>query len=166
MQLLLIVAVAMLMAFSITTKFAHDKIDRPAAAKQALVEVNRFRTFMFVANQYMNTVTVAPSAITTIPWSTMASSSVTPPGMRSMSMPATWRVVQATDKSWVACTEMDERSVSAVGQLVAATSTVNGSGTVVVSPAPAALVPVSIGGTGFVVIGTEATAVAQATLCN
>ena len=166
MQVILLAAIGLTMILSVLTIASGNKADRPQASKDSLVQVNKYRTFMYVADQYMKTITVPPATNTTITWSTMSASSVAPPAMASTTMPLNWRVVHATDGSWVACTELDERPISAVGQLVAGSSRIEGTGTLVITPAPAALVPITIGATSYVVIGTTTTALAQATLCS
>ena len=166
MQVILFAAIGITMILSVLTIAAGNKADRPQESKDSLVQVNKFRTFMYVADQYMKTIIVPPATNTTITWATMSTSSVAPPAMASTTMPLNWRVVHATDGSWVACTELDERPISAVGQLVAGSSRIEGTGTLVITPAPAALVPITIDAKSYVVIGTTATALAQATLCS
>lgn len=166
MQFILIAAISLIIFLSATTLSNSGKIDHSEASSAAAITVDQYRMFIFVADQYMKSRSTSPASVTTVSWETMAQSSVAPPGSRDLKMPQGWRVVQAVDGSWVACTEMDERPIGGLSQLLPASSSPSGTAT---STEPQFTpVTLSAGGssTNFVVIGTPTAAVTLASLCN
>lgn len=166
MQFILIAAMSLIIFLSATTLSSSARVDHSVASTEAVIAVDQYRMFLFVADQYMKTRTTPPSSVTTVPWETMAQSPVAPPGSRDLKMPLGWRVVQSVDGSWVACTEMDERPIGGLAQLLP-TST-DPSGTATTAGPQFTPVTLSAGGgsTSFVVIGTPTAAVTLASLCN
>ncbi len=166
MQFILIAAMSLIIFLSATTLSSSAKVDHSAASADAVIAVDQYRMFIFVAAQYMRTIATPPPSVTTVSWETMAQSSVAPPGSRDLKMPQGWRVVQAVDGSWVACTEMDERPIGGLSQLLPASS--SPSGTATATGPQFTPVTLSSGGssTSFVVIGTPTAAVTLAALCN
>lgn len=170
MHLLLMAALALVVFISITTLSTQGSLDRPQKTADAAVKVDQYRMFMFVADKYMKMSAPTGPGTVTVDWATMAASSVTPPAAKLLAMPPGWRVVRAADLSWVACTEMDERSVGALNQLLTAGVVTQGIGATI---APGDLsntsVQLSNGGGGtasFVVLGSPSTASTLASLCN
>jgi hypothetical protein len=114
MQLLYLIALATAMAASLTTLAYQQKYDRPAEVTQAVAQVNQYRMFMYVAAQYMKGYA---GGAATIPWSSLKTVATAPSGAVNAGMPVNWKVVAASDNSWVACTPMDERALGMVQQL-------------------------------------------------
>ena len=169
MHLLLIAAVSLVMFASIVTLHGHGEMDRPRATADASIQVEQYRMFMFVADQFMKTQSPAGAGTITVDWTTMANSSVAPPSTKLMAMPAGWRVVRAADLSWVTCTEMDERSIGALNQLLSAGVIADGSSGFTAGDLQNASVQLSNASaqtTSFVVLGSPGTAAALASLCN
>lgn len=136
MQFLLILAVTLMMVLAATTRNTQQAIEVREEAVSARQQIDRYRTFMFVANLYMQTYSGGAATLT---WNTLRTAPGAPSGAVQSGMPATWKIVVAADNSWVACTELDERALGSVQQLAVA----GGQG----------LVPATVGGQSFVVVG-------------
>lgn len=168
MQLLLVLALSGLVLFSsIAVKMMAD-IDAPEAAADALVQVDQYKVFMFVADQYMTHSAPTAPGVVSIDWATLSSTPQTPPATRNMPMPAGWRVVRGPDMSWVACTRMGEQAASALGQLLPAPSSPGGSATVsaMTNANTAVNLPYGSASQSFVVLGSPTAALSLANLCN
>ncbi len=142
---------------SLTTSMA--RVDHKSEQQHANAVLDQYRMFMFVADQYMKTAPTV-SVNTTVSWEVLRASPSAPPGAQQVNMPAGWRIVQ-TPADWVACTEMDERSVALIGQLAPSATSGSGTGT-------ASLTPVSGAGgsAAHVVVGDTQNAAALAGLCS
>ena len=86
MHLLLIAAVSLVMFASFVTLHGHGETDRPRATADASIQVEQYRMFMFVADQFMRTQSPAGAGTITVDWTTMANSSVAPPSTKLMAM--------------------------------------------------------------------------------
>jgi len=116
MPLLVIIVIAFLMLAAGMTKNTQQAIDAPVAVAAARAQVEQYQLFMFVATLYMQDYSGGAGSIV---WSTLKTARGAPSGAVGGNMPASWRVVVAADKSWVACTDLDERAVGIVQQLAA-----------------------------------------------
>ena len=114
MQTLFYAALAFVVFAAVATPARIHDSDQPVAVANAMVQVNQYRMFMYVADQYMKTYSGGPGTLT---WATLASVASAPSGALNVNMPAGWKVVVASDKSWVACTQIDERAIGAIQQL-------------------------------------------------
>lgn len=165
MNIFLGVAIGAAIAASVAglaTSFA--RVDHKPEQQHAVADVDQYRVFIYVADQYMKTAP-AVSVNTVRTWDELKSTSLTPVGARSGGMPYGWKVIQIPPKEWVACTEMDERSISLISQLAPRPSVSSGG----VTTTEPGLVPVYIGlspGVSHVVMGTETSAPALAALCT
>lgn len=169
MHFVLLAAVSLVMFASIITLNSQTEMDRPQATTDAAIQVDQYRMFMYVADQYMKAMAPSGPGIITVDWPTMANSSVAPPSAKLLAMPAGWRVVRAADLSWVSCTEMDERSIGALNQLLSAGVLAEGAEAIATSDLQNASVQLSNASaqtTSFVVLGSPSTASALASLCN
>lgn len=166
MQFILVAAISLIIFLSATTLSDSAKVDHSQASTDAVIAVDQYRMFMFVADQFMKTRASAPPSVTTWSWEAMAQSSVAPPGARDLTMPHGWRVVQAVDGSWVACTEMDERPIGGLSQLLPATSSQPGATTATGPQITPVTLSAASGSASFVVIGTPTAALTLAALCN
>jgi hypothetical protein len=165
MQFLYLAAITFAIFLSYTGAMVSGNIDRPQAVISAKKQVDQYRVFMYAATQYMLTQS-NPASVRTVQWSTIRDADSTPPGSKSLSMPLGWRVIQSTNGTWVACTELDERAIAAVGQMVAA-QPLSTDPSVTSTPKPLATpIQVSIGPNDYVVLGDGATAPSLATICN
>ena len=157
MYIFLIGAISFLVLLNATTlSDARSKIDYTAEHQATVLEIDKYRSFLFVADQFMKNSPAAVSVPTTVSWDALKAHPFTAPGARALAMPHNWKIVRNPDNTWVACTELSERSISAVWQLAPPTS-------------GAAMTPVSaIAGQRpkYVVIGEDATATTNAALCN
>ena len=142
---------------------SFERVDHKPEQLDAGAEVDQYRLFMFVADQYMKT--APPVTVNTVrTWEGMKETPVAPTGARAGSMPGGWKVVQTPSAGWVACTEMNERSISMISQLAPRPSVSSGSGTFTMP----GLVPVSLGtnpAPSHIVIGTPTAAPSLAALC-
>lgn len=148
MQLLAMIVLSLLIFVASTTSSVQQSIDQPVAVATARAQVDKYRVFMFVANLYMQNYT---GGAATIGWTTLRTAPGAPSGAANSMMPSSWKVVAAADNTWVACTDLDERAVSAVQQLA-----VNGG---------LGLQQVSVNGTSMMVAGTAADS-GKANLCG
>lgn len=139
---------SLLMLLAATTQNTQQAIDAPAAVVQARAQVDQYRLFMFVANLYMQGYSGGAATIT---WSTLKTAPGAPSGAVNGNVPATWKVVAAADNSWVACTDLDVRTVSVVQQMAVA----GGQG----------LQQATVNGNDYRVVGSAADS-GKASLCN
>jgi len=155
MQLLLAGALAILISLAMLGQSAALLSDQPVDAQIAVASVDQYRMFMYSAAQYMSQASLpAVTSTTPVPWSAIAASSLTPPGAAHTTMPANWHIVRNVDGTWQACTDMDERSIEAIEQLV---------------PRASGVTPVyQSGAVSSIVLGTTDSSAAQsmAALCN
>lgn len=114
MQFFIFIIVALAMFSAITTSLTHAKKDAPVAVSAARAQIDQYRLFMYVANEYMRNYSGGAQTIT---WQTLKTLPWIPSGARQGGMPASWKVVAAADNTWVACTELDERTVGVLEQL-------------------------------------------------
>lgn len=149
----------------------------PVVAQQQRVEttVSAYRLFMMATDTYFNA-NPAPAVTTAYTWATLKAGA--PPTQQGAGMPPFWKAVRSPDGEWVACTELDEPTLAAVGRFYPEQKTTVGSVDVplVVAPVPAASVPTVVGTGGasiasgipiYVVLGqTGATSAASANLCS
>ncbi|MGE3342290.1 MAG: hypothetical protein AB7L71_02550 [Vicinamibacterales bacterium] len=145
-------------------RVAVDRVDRPQEHFDAVAEVDKYRMFVFVADQYVQQAP-AVSAATSVSWDTMRVSAAAPPAVANVAMPSTWRIVRFADGTYVACTDMQERSVTAIAQLVPGVTESTGSTTATVPQLQA----VKLNGSALpthVVLGNAAEATTLATACN
>lgn len=142
---------------------SYSRVDHKAEQRDAVAQVDQYRVFMAVADQYMATAG-AVSVNTVITWETLRASKAAPPGARDVGMPGGWRIVQTPSSGWVACTEMDERSIGLLSQLAPRPSVSVGTSTTTYP----GLVPVPGAGgeISHVVIGTPTAAVSLAAICS
>lgn len=119
MNLAFVLAFASLMTVALLGMTqANQLVDHPQAAQSAMAEVDLYRMFMYSADQYMKQTSLADvSAQTNVTWDAIKVASTTPPGAKNLAIPVTWKIVVTPGKKWVACTDMDERSVGAIAQL-------------------------------------------------
>lgn len=148
MQLLVIFVVSLLLFLAGTTRNAQLAVDAPQAALDARAQIDKYRTFMYVANLYMQGYSGGAATLT---WSTLKTASGAPSGAVNAGMPASWKVVASADNSWVACTDVDERALGAVQQMAVA-------GGVNVFPG-------DVSGKNYFVVGTAADS-GKASLCD
>ncbi len=148
MQILFYLAVGLVLFAAATTVAVQKQFDTPKAVVSASAQVDQYRLFMYVAGQYMQGYS---GGAATIPWATLKTVDTVPPGAKGTGMPATWKVVAAADNSWVACTELDARSIGAIQQLA-----VQGG---------QSLNQTTLGGNSFIVVGS-ATDTGKASQCN
>lgn len=157
MYIFLIGAISFLVFLSATAAFDSSiKVDHTPEHQATVLEIDKYRTFLFVADQYMKSSPAAVSTPTAVSWDTLKAHPFTAPGAKTLAMPNNWKIVRNPDNSWVACTELSERSISAVWQLAPSTS-------------GAAMTPViSVAGQlpKYVVIGEASTASTNAALCD
>ena len=140
-----------------------SRVDHKVEHQEAVVQLDQYRLFMFVADQYMRSAPPVTS-VTAIRWSTLRASTGAPPAARATGMPNSWRVVQTPSAGWVACTEMEERSIAALGRLAPKPS-----GPAVAGTTAAALTPIYLAGGGsasHLVVGAPENAAALAALCR
>lgn len=148
MQFLVIAVLSLLMFLAATTRNTQQAIDAPQAVADARVQVEQYRMFVYVAAMYVQGYAGGAATVT---WPTLKTASGVPSGLLNSGMPATWKVVIAADHSWVACTTMDERAVSAVQQLA--------------NTAGQGLIQTTSGSADYMVVGQAADA-GKASLCN
>jgi hypothetical protein len=146
----------------LTTSF--ERVDHKPEQRDAGAVVDQYRLFMFVADQFMK---AAPAvAVNTVrTWEEMKVTPFAPTGARAGGMPTGWKVIQTPATGWVACTEMNERSISMISQLAPRPSVTSGTGTITMP----GLVPVSLGtdpAPSHIVIGTPTAAPSLAALCQ
>lgn len=111
--------IAFIMFLNLVNSFVvTDKIDSPQEHRQAMLEVDKYRAFMFVADQYMKNDPPAVTSITAVNWDTLKTTPFAAPASRALTMPVNWKIVRRPDDTWVACTDLEERSVTAIGQLL------------------------------------------------
>jgi hypothetical protein len=91
------------------------QVEVSAVARGAKAEMDLYREFLYAASQYMAGIppVEVPRRVT---WDEIRSASTTPPGLVQAGIPAGWRLEVAGDGSWVACTELSERTATAIGQ--------------------------------------------------
>lgn len=169
MHFLLIAALSLVVFYSAVTLGTNAEVDNPQAARDAAIQVDQYRMFMYVADQYMTQFPPAAAGVVTVTWPTMAASTVAPPGAKTLTMPPSWRVVRAADLSWVACTDMDERSIGSLNQLLSSGVAAQGTGAIASADlrnTAVALVNASSVTTSYVVLGSPTAATTLASLCN
>jgi hypothetical protein len=136
------------MATSVTATYRWRVSDNPAPVASAVDQVNQYRTFMYVANQFMKTYSGGPASLY---WSDIRNSAGAPSGTVAGGMPTSWKIVVAADTTWVACTQMDERAAGMLQQMSA--------------PSGLTLNPTKIQSTEYIVIG-QATDIPKSAQCN
>jgi hypothetical protein len=119
MNLILSAALGLVLFSAFTQPYLLAKMDNPESVARVRAEIDQYRTFMFVATQYMSTYT---SGAATIPWTTLQTLPEAPSGMKNLSMPTNWRVVIASTGIWVACTPMTDRALAVVQQIATESS--------------------------------------------
>jgi hypothetical protein len=134
---LIIVLGLMMVAASLTVPFQRS-MDAPVAVAQAQSQVDQYRMFVFVAALYMKSYSGGAGTLT---WTTLRTAPGAPSGAVNSMMPSNWKVVVASDLSWVACTPMDERAIGAVAQLATKNS--------------ASVIPTQVGQQSYMVIGSS-----------
>ena len=171
MQLLLMSAITLVMFLASITFSAQKQIDEPQVKVDAARVVGQYRLFMNVASDYMRDIGSASPGVVSIDWATMSQSAVASPGARNIQMPPGWRVIRAADLSWVACTQMDERAVSALSPIQYPVPPAAGAGAPVTLlfktqglSLPAALPAAPAN--SFVVIGDDPAAATLAAMCQ
>jgi hypothetical protein len=117
MYLYLIPAIAGLATLGLVFQAATVKMESGPLQLGARTELDRYRQFMFAADQFMRS-GAAPGGAGAVSWEQIKAAPSTPPGMRLAQVPASWRLVVAADGSWVACTTLSERAASAIGQML------------------------------------------------
>lgn len=159
MNLPLAIALSGIVFTAVTAAHMASKFDHPEALVDVQADVNKYVMFIYSADQYAKTV-ASVSTATTVSWGTIVASGVVPPAGQMLSMPSTWKAVLIPGGTWVGCTELNERSMSAVAQLVPP----NTSGTTT-SPQ---FQPVALASTtpNFLVLGTASEATSLASYCQ
>ncbi len=94
----------------------------------AAVQVEKFRTFVYAAHEYMKASPPAVTTDTSVPWSTISALATLPESVRVTAMTDGWKIVRSADNSWVACTEMAEEAINSVQQRVARPGLVSSGG--------------------------------------
>lgn len=138
MKFIFFMVIVSAMFASVTATYKWGVADNPAKVASAADQVSQYRTFMYVASQYMATYSGGPR---TLYWSDIRSSPGAPSGSSSGGMPANWKIVVAADATWVACTEMDARTIGILQQVSASRGL--------------ELKPTSIQNKDYIVIGNE-----------
>lgn len=142
---------------------ANQLVDHPQAALSAMAEVDLYRMFMYSADQYMKQTSLADvNTQTTVTWATIKVASTTPPGASNLAIPSTWKIVVTPGKKWVACTDMDERSVGAIAQLAPPSTDASSP----LSLTPLRLTGANSTGVSHIVISPSNTAAAFAAQCS
>jgi hypothetical protein len=111
----LICSVALFALLAAGFQGSAARVEMGAAAYDAKSELDLYRAFVFAAAQYM-TVTPPTGRTHWVSWDEMRSSPGIPPGLIRAGIPARWRLQVAGDGSWVACTELSERTATAIAQ--------------------------------------------------
>ena len=137
MQLTFFLALIVLVVAAMTNTAKLRAADAPEAVVSASAQVDQYRVFMYAAGQYMQGYSAGSATLT---WDTIKTANTVPPGARNVSMPLNWKVVAASDNSWVACTPMDERAAGIAQQLAVQ----NG----------ASMVTASVSGNNYLVVGS------------
>lgn len=114
MQLAFFLALIVMMVVGLTGTVRMKEGAAPAAVAEASAQVDQYRVFMYAAAQYMQGYTAGSATYT---WDTIKMAAAVPPASRNVGMPLNWKVVVASDNSWVACTPMDERAAGIAQQL-------------------------------------------------
>ena len=146
MQLMFFLALIVMMVASLTNSVKSN--ETPAQVVDASAQVDQYRVFMYAAAQYMQTYSAGSGTLT---WDTIKTASAVPPAARNVSMPLNWKIVAASDNSWVACTQMDERAAGIAQQLAVQ----GGQG----------MVGTNLNGNNYLVVG-QATDVSKANQCQ
>jgi len=146
MKFIFLLAIVLAMFTSVTATYRWGNSDNPAPVASAVDQVNQYRTFMYVANQFMKTYSGGPKSLY---WSDIRNAPGAPSG--SGAMPSSWKIVVAADSTWVACTQMDERAAGMLQQVSA--------------PQGLKLNPTKIQNTDYIVIG-QATDIPKSSQCN
>ena len=137
MQLIIYGVMGLILFLAMTTVSTQQQLDAPPAVASARVQVDQYRTFMFMASEYMKTYSGGPGTVT---WTTLKTLAYAPSGAQNISMPADWKIVVDANNSWVACTPMDERAIGMIQQFTESHGM--------------ALNPTQIGNKSYVVIDT------------
>lgn len=116
MKFMVLLALVVAMVTSITAASRWGKSDNPATVASAAQQVSQYRTFMYVANQFMSTYS---GGAKTLYWSDIRNTPGAPSGTANGGMPTSWKIVVAADSTWVACTQMDERAAGMLQQMSA-----------------------------------------------
>lgn len=148
MQIFIISLFSMMIVNAMLSTSLQQQIDSPKEVTDAIVQVDQYRMFSYVASQYMKSYSGGAGTVT---WSAMASASGMPSGAKGATMPANWKVVVASDGTWVTCTQLTEQSLAILDQLAV------GSG--------ADLRQTTVGGTNFLVVGATSD-VSKASQCS
>ena len=175
MYLFAIVALSLVVLLSLTGNVeANRTVDFPIEHQQAVIQVDQYRAFLFAADMYMKSNPPAVTVPTAIKWDVIKANPLVAPGAVSVAIPSTWKIVRKPDNTWVACTEIPQRSISAIWQIAPPLTTSSG----VSSPG---MTPVNLSGVSspgmtpvnldrspeptHIVVGDPVTANAEAKLC-
>jgi|GEM_PF-5710910 len=115
MQIFMLAFITLLVAGSLLTPVIQHNMDSQQNVTSVMGQVNEYQMFMFVANNYMAKYSGGPGDVT---WDMMKTASGAPSGAANATMPSNWKVHVAADMSWVTCTQMDERALGIIQQLV------------------------------------------------
>lgn len=96
-------------------------------------QVEQYQAFIRTADLYF-AANPAPGSTTAYYWSTIKTHAAS--GQKDAEMPPHWKVVRKSDGDWVACTELNETTLAALGKLIPTQSVTVGTGTVSVVPTP------------------------------
>lgn len=114
MHTLLLVAISFMILLASMGGMKRSEIDQPKKVASAGSSIYRYQMFVYVSTLYMASYS---GGAATVYWPTLRTASGAPSGAKNMDMPPTWKIVIAADRTWVACTEVDERSIGTIGQI-------------------------------------------------
>ncbi len=137
MQLTFFLALIVLMVTAMSSTERLRASETPDTVIGASAQVDQYRVFMYAASQYMQGYSAGSATLT---WDSIKTANGVPPGARNVDMPLNWKVVVASDNTWVACTPMDERAAGIAQQLAIQ----NG----------ASMVTTSLNGNSYLVVGS------------
>lgn len=116
MLLLVIPAFFSVALLSATFQMASNSLAVGPEPERISHEVTMYRQFVYAADQYMKS-SSAPSSPATVTWAQMRVAPSTPPGIASLAMPPSWKVVKGAS-AWVVCGEVDTKTATAMNQLL------------------------------------------------
>jgi hypothetical protein len=112
-QVIIYGVIGLILFLALTTISTQQQIDASPAVAAARVQVDQYRMFMFMANEYMKTYSGGAGTVT---WSALKTLPYAPSGTQNIAMPPDWKIMVDASNSWVACTPMDERAIGMIQQ--------------------------------------------------
>jgi hypothetical protein len=112
MPLMLFWVLALWSLSMLTEPVLQDEAARPSAVASASVEVDRWKTFLYIANLFMQS---APGA-GTFHWGEMSAMASLPQALLARPYPPSWSVVVDASGRWSACTPLSEKAIGIMAQ--------------------------------------------------